>query len=166
MEAAAPLIVNQLREDMEITVRQATKADAQIIARNVVSMAQDGSGVILSPEVVLQGVESLFEKPELGFYVVAEKESKIIGSLVIVFEWSDWRNGVYWWIHSVYVNPEDRRKGVYAKMYQYIKEKAQNDKNVKGLNLSVNKDNKTARSAYEKLGMIESKSVIYNAIDV
>ena len=151
---------------MYLRIRKAEKDDAEIIARNVVAMASDANGITLSPEIVLQGVNGLFEKPELGFYLVAESDGDIVGSLVVVYEWSDWRNGVHWWIHSVYVDPARRRKGIYRQMYEFLKEEARSDPRNVSLNLSVNKNNQTARMTYESLGMKESNQVVYNTPDL
>ena len=151
---------------MDLTIRNAEKSDIDSIAKNVLAMALDGSGVELVEGIVLKGVRSIFEKPDLGFYVVAESNKKIVGSLVIVFEWSDWRNGVHWWIHSVYVDPNHRRKGIYRKMYHFEKNQSKADPHAMSVNLSVNKNNEVARKTYESLGMVESSSVIYHARDL
>ena len=146
---------------MNFHVRRAKEGDIEAIVDNVVKMAEEGSGTKLDREIVSAGVSSLFKKPELGFYVVAELEKKIIGSLVIVFEWSDWKNGVRWWIHSVYVHSDHRRKGIYSGMYDYIKDEGQRDESAIGLNLSVHKNNNNARAVYEMLGMRKTSQVTY-----
>lgn len=151
---------------MDILVRKAKLNDVEILAQNVVAMAYDARQVRLDPEVVYQGVRNLFARPELGYYLVAEINSEIVGSLMLGYEWSDWRNGVYWWIESVYVHPDFRRAGVYRTMYEFLKAQAQRDPSVHGLNLSVYKLNSVARQAYERLGMKEAESVIYSAPDI
>lgn len=124
-------------------------------------MAYDARGIELSPEVVGKAVQTLFERPELGFYLVGEMDGKIVGSLLVTFEWSDWRNGVYWWIQSVYVHPDYRKKGIYRQLHKFIEQQAAADPGVVGLNLYVYKENAVARSAYESLGMVQSNSLIY-----
>ena len=148
---------------MEIIVRRAAEKDIEVIAMNVVDMAYESSQEKLAPETVLQGVTSLFKRPELGFYVVAEIDQKVVGSLVIVYEWSDWRNGLHWWIHSVYVQPSFRRKGIYSKMYTFIRNEALGSSEFRSLRLSTDKTNTIARDAYEHLGMKEGTSVTYYA---
>jgi GNAT superfamily N-acetyltransferase len=143
-------------------IRLAEKTDLEAIAENVVAMALESDGTELSAEKVTQAVEALFEKPELGFYVVAEFRGKAVGSLLVTFEWSDWHNGVYWWLQSVYVRPGQRRKGVYRRLYEYVRKRALSDPQVVGLNLYVYKENRVARGTYEALGMRESHSLIYH----
>ena len=83
-------------------------------------MALETEQKYLEEDKIRAGVKSLFEKPEYGFYIVAKMDGQIIGSLMITKEWSDWRNGLFWWIQSVYVLPDYRRKGVYRSMYRKI----------------------------------------------
>ena len=149
-----------------LNIRRAEKKDIKALIHNVIHMADEASQIKLCNETVLNGVSNLFEKPELGFYIVAEKDNKIIGSLIIVFEWSDWRNGVRWWIHSVYVDPDYRGKGTYDQLYAYIKNEANKSKDVIGLNLSVEKNNMRAIKAYERLGMRQTNQIIYTDDDV
>ena len=151
---------------MGISVRRAEIKDADIIASNVLAMAIEGSGTELDTDTVHAGVRALFGKPDLGFYVVAEVDNEVAGSLVIVYEWSDWRNGAHWWIHSVYVRPEFRRQGVYSHMHTWVKEQVCSRDDAVSLRLSVNKHNDVARKTYENLGMIESLQVQYNQPDV
>lgn len=40
-------------------------------------------------------------------------EGSPAAELLVTFEWSDWRNAQYWWIQSLYVVPEHRRKGIF-----------------------------------------------------
>ncbi|HNY27146.1 MAG TPA: GNAT family N-acetyltransferase, partial [Candidatus Sumerlaeota bacterium] len=93
-------------------IRRATRDDAQTLARFNSAMAMETEGKCLIAERVLAGVHGLLEKPELGFYLVATHEGRVAGSLMVTYEWSDWRCGVFWWVQSVYVVPEFRRQGV------------------------------------------------------
>ena len=151
---------------MSIIVRKATIDDADSITENVLAMATEGSNTQLDSDVVTAGVRGLFERTPLGFYVVAEIDHENAGSLVIVNEWSDWRNGCHWWIHSVYVRPEHRRKGVYRAMHSWVVDEVRNTPSAVSLRLSVHKDNQGARSTYEEMGMIESAQVQYNQPDL
>jgi len=151
---------------LEIILRRAEARDTEHLAKNVVAMAWDARSVTLDTEVVLAAVRKLLESPALGFYFVAELDKQIIGSAMITYEWSDWRNGVYWWIQSVYVNPELRRKGVYRKMYDFVRAEARKASDVRGLNLYVYKENLAARRSYEALGMKEASSIIYSAPEI
>ena len=151
---------------MSITIRKAQEKDIDTIAHNVLEMAFEGSQTTLSHETVSNGVKSLFKKPELGFYIVAEIEGKVVGSLVVVNEWSDWENGIRWWIHSVYVTPEYRRQGIYTDMYGYVKKEAELSNEIIGLSLFVSKDNEKAQNAYKHAGMREIDKIVYTDDDV
>lgn len=146
-----------------INIRQATLADAAIITEFNVNMALETENKQLDQHIVLKGVNNLIETPENGFYLVAEKDNKILGSLMITTEWSDWRNGDFWWIQSVYVKPEERRQGVYSSLYDSVTELAKSIQSVCGIRLYVEQNNSTAQQTYESLGMKASHYLVYEA---
>ncbi len=122
-------------------------------------------GKTLKHDEIEPGVLGLFKKPEYGFYIVAEADGKVMGSLMITFEWSDWRNGVIWWIQSVYVIPEYRRNGVYRAMYKNIKNMAGENPDVCGFRLYVEKANIAAQKTYAALGMKETQYKMFEDVD-
>ena len=101
-----------------------------------------------------------FADENKGFYVVAESEGRIVGGLMITYEWSDWRNTNVWWIQSVYVVPELRRTGIFSSMYSFIKKEAEKQ-NAAGLRLYVEKSNSKAQNTYETLGMKSEHYTMY-----
>ena len=103
-------------------LRIAEKPDAPMLAAHNCAMALETENKRLDGAIATLGVEGLFERPEFGFYLVAKSDSLAAASLLVTYEWSDWRNGLFWWIQSVYVKPEFRRLGVYREMYDYLKE--------------------------------------------
>lgn len=133
--------------------RPAVPADAPAIVEFQLVMAWETEEVTLDPDVVRQGVAAVFETPAHGRYFVAEKDGQVIASTLITYEWSDWRNGVVWWIQSVYVLPEERGKGVYAGLYRYLQEQAEADEHVRGMRLYVDLRNTRAQQVYARLGM-------------
>ena len=134
-------------------IRRATRDDAQTLARFNSAMAMETEAKSLDPRRVLAGVHGLLEKPELGFYLIATHEGRVAGSLMVTYEWSDWRCGVFWWVQSVYVVPEFRRQGVYRSLYQHLKDLATQDGGVCGFRLYVEEENFRAQKTYESLGM-------------
>ena len=118
----------------------------------------------LIPEVILAGVTSLLNHPSRGFYIVAETDAKVVACLMITTEWSDWRNGLFWWVQSVFVLPDYRRRGVYRNMYQFIKDLANREPNVCGFRLYVEKDNVRAQSTYAALGMSQSPYSLFEEL--
>ena len=135
------------------TYREAKPADADTIVEFQIRMASETEEVDLDRHTCTLGVNAVFEQPSRGLYFVAEKDGRIVGSTLITYEWSDWRNGLVWWIQSVYVAPEHRRQGVYAGLYQHVKELVEADPNLSGIRLYVDTRNVRAQEVYSRLGM-------------
>ncbi len=140
-----------------LTIRKASESDADSIIQFNIAMAKETEGKILHRHDIEPGVLGLFKKPEYGFYIVAVAGGRVVGSLMVTFEWSDWRNGVIWWIQSVYVIPECRRNGIYRAMYSSIKKMAREKPDVRGFRLYVEKTNIAAQKTYAALGMEEAQ---------
>ena len=147
-----------------MNIRIATRDDAAAMVEFNQAMALETEQKHLDSEVLSNGVAAVFDDPEKGFYVVADIEGEIIGGLLVTFEWSDWRNGWFWWIQSVYVRPEGRGKSVYSKLYQFVKERALAAGNVCGFRLYVEKENEHAQAVYKKLGMDETYYLMFEEI--
>jgi len=135
-----------------ITIRKAILADSPSIADFQLKMAWETERMTLDPDVVIKGVKAVFEDPSRGQYYVAEATGRVIASLLITFEWSDWRNCNVWWFQSVYVVPEFRRQGIFRNMYANIRNIAE-EQDIAGLRLYVETKNERARKTYEALGM-------------
>jgi len=143
-----------------ILIRNAIPADAPSIIDFQLKMAWETEKLRLNTETVTRGVEAVFRDPSKGNYYVAEADGKVVASLLITFEWSDWRNCNVWWFQSVYVLPEYRRQGVFRKMYNHIKELAQ-EQDIAGLRLYVETRNSRAQKTYEALGMSSEHYAFY-----
>jgi len=137
----------------KIDIRNATREDVPFLADCNIAMAFESEKKRLDRDVLTRGIIAVFDHPDRGFYVVAEREGKAVGSLLITHEWSDWRNGGWWWIQSVYVMPEARRGGVFSAMYREIDRRARASAGVIGLRLYVEKENSRAQATYAALGM-------------
>ena len=140
-------------EQIDINIRLANLDCAPIIAEFTGTMALETEGVELDPEVVLKGVENAMNDEKFGFYIVAQVNEKTVGCLMVTYEWSDWRNGVQWWLQSVYVEPNHRGIGVFNKMFDFVVERAKSEQNVCGIRLYVEKSNTRAISTYRSLGL-------------
>ena len=145
----------------DVTIRPATADDADTIARFNRQMAEETEDKPLDPATVRRGVQAVFDDPDRGFYLVAERAGRVVGSLMVTTEWSDWRNGVFWWIQSVYVRPADRRTGVYTALHRAVRRRARDAADVCGLRLYVERGNERARGTYEALGMTETSYRMY-----
>jgi ribosomal protein S18 acetylase RimI-like enzyme len=142
------------------TIRKATTEDAFTIIDFQQKMAWETEQYTLKPEIVTEGVHAVFDVPTRGQYWVAEENEVVIASLLITYEWSDWRNTNVWWIQSVYVVPEFRRTGIFRSMYSIIKKEAEMQ-NVAGLRLYVETNNSVAQNTYEALGMKSEHYTMY-----
>ena len=137
----------------EVNYRAAVVADAPTIVEFQIAMARETEDVELDREVCTAGVAAVFANPTHGFYLVGEQNGHVIVSTMITYEWSDWRNGVVWWIQSVYVVPEARGQGVYKGLYRSVQGLANADAGVRGIRLYVDKRNARAQQVYARLGM-------------
>lgn len=141
-------------------IEKGNSADIEAIAHFQVEMAMESEGTSLSLERVTRGVTIAMDDEAKGQYIVARCEGKVVGSLMLTREWSDWNCQWYWWIQSVYVEPRHRGKGVYRAMYERVKQMARNE-NVSQVRLYVDKTNNTAQHAYQHLGMTETHYLMY-----
>lgn len=146
---------------LELSVRVAERRDSQALVKFNVEMAWETEQKKLNSAIVTRGVQELLENPQHGFYVVAETAGQIVGSLMVTYEWSDWRCGLFWWIQSVYVRPDYRKRGVFSRLYQSLKDKASRDANVCGFRLYVQSSNHTAQDTYNSVGMKETSYRVY-----
>jgi GNAT superfamily N-acetyltransferase len=139
-----------------LQIRRAEAGDDAVIAGFNIAMAEETEGKRLLPHVVAQGVRRLLAEPALGFYLVAEAEGGVVGALMVTTEWSDWRNGRFWWLQSVYVRPAWRRRGVFRALYAYVTAAAALEPDVCGFRLYVERENRAAQATYRTLGMHET----------
>jgi len=144
-----------------MTVREARRQDAPNIVNFQLKMALETEDLRLDAPTVERGVAAVFDDAAKGHYYVAEAKGQVIASLMITREWSDWRHGWVWWFQSVYVLPEYRKAGVFAAMYQFIKEKVRRSDDVRGLRLYVDKRNVPAQQVYTRMGMNGSHYLTY-----
>lgn len=139
-----------------ISIRAATSADVDTIARFNIAMALETEDKRLAPDTIAAGVRRIIADESLGFYLVAEQEGTVVGCLAVTYEWSDWRCGLFWWIQSVFVEPSARASGVFSALYGEVRARAADTPDVCGLRLYVEKDNGRAQQTYSRLGMAET----------
>ena len=138
-------------------IRPGRREDAADIVDFQVRMAEETEGFALDRPTVEQGVQAVFDDPGKGMYWMAEANGETVGCLLTVPEWSDWRNGTVLWIHSVYVVPAARRRGVFRLMYQALKGEVESSPDVQGLRLYVAMENVGAQETYRVMGMDDSR---------
>ena len=149
--------------DPDVRIRRAAPADADTIIAFNVALAQESEGRGLDRAVVGRGVRRLLADPTCGVYYVAERGGSVVGQLLITFEFSDWRDGVFWWVQSVYVQPADRRRGVFRALHRHVEQEARRAGDVCGLRLYVDRDNAKAQQVYRSLGLRPTDYLLYEA---
>ena len=147
-----------------IQVRRASAGDAEALVAFNAAMALETERKVLLPGVIGPGVHHLLEHPAAGFYLVAESDGEVAGSLMVTNEWSDWRNGNFWWVQSVYVRPEFRRRGVYRALYKHLQTLAKQDPAICGFRLYVERDNVRAQATYRTAGMDETRYIVFEEL--
>ncbi|MBN1514584.1 MAG: GNAT family N-acetyltransferase [Phycisphaerae bacterium] len=150
-------------DSVQTRVRPACPEDRDVIADFNIRLARESESLHLDPAIVRNGVERALSDPALGRYFVAEANGTVVGQTQITYEWSDWRNGWFWWIQSVYVHPDYRRHGIFRALYHFIAERARQAGDVCGLRLYVEQHNKRAMQTYERLGMRATGYVLYES---
>lgn len=142
-------------------IRRAQKGDAKVIAELNIALAKESEGIRLDPETIFKGVSALLSDEKKGIYFVAEENKRIIGQMMITVEWSDWRNKPIWWVQSVYVRNPWRKKGVFTRLLEEVKEMAR-QQGVAFLRLYAYQNNTPALLVYQKSGWQPDHYVMYH----
>lgn len=145
-------------------IRDAAGEDVEWIVRFNQSMAMETEDKELDGEVLSGGVNGVLDDPKRGFYLIAEVDGKVVGSLMVTTEWSDWRNANFWWVQSVYVEDAFRRHGVFRAMYAEVRQRAKNTPQVCGCRLYVEQDNTRAQATYAHLGFLETNYKVFEDV--
>jgi GNAT superfamily N-acetyltransferase len=143
----------EVKATMPLSVRRATQDDTLVIVEFNRLLAEESEGKTLDLPLLTAGVVAGLADPPKALYFLAEEDGNVLGLVMVTFEWSDWRNGWFWWIQSVYVRQEARRRGVFRALFEHLLQAARDDATVIGLRLYVEGENQTAHQTYERLGM-------------
>jgi ribosomal protein S18 acetylase RimI-like enzyme len=147
---------------MSLTIRPATPADEAVVVAFNAALAWETEHKRLDEEVLRVGVRAVFADPAKGFYTVAEAGGEVVGQVAVTYEWSDWRNGWFWWIQSVYVRADHRRSGVFRALFAEVRRLAEADPTVIGLRLYVERENTRAQETYRSLGMSDASYFVFD----
>jgi GNAT superfamily N-acetyltransferase len=145
---------------MTVQIRRATSADEGVLVAYNAALAWETEQKRLDPAVLTAGIRAVLADPAKGFYTVAETGGEVVGQVMVTFEWSDWRNGWFWWIQSVYVREDARRGGVLRALYHEVRRQAEADPGVIGLRLYFERENTRAVQAYRSLGMADTPYLV------
>lgn len=146
---------------MKINIRKAKLEEKPLLVQYQQMMAFETEGMELLADTLNKGIQRLFDEPAKGTYWVFELEGKVIGCVLTLTEWSDWRNGDVLWIHSLFVEAELRGKGVFKQMYAFFQNLVHTSEGLRGLRLYVEKTNIKAQKAYEAVGMTKEHYELY-----
>jgi len=138
---------------MELRVRPAYPRDIPALVAFNRALARETEDHELELDRLGKGVKAVFEDSARGSYFVAVRGDEPVGALMITPEWSDWRNGVFWWIQSVYVDKKSRGEGVFRKLYDHVLATARSSRGVCGVRLYVDRENTRAQEVYHAVGM-------------
>jgi GNAT superfamily N-acetyltransferase len=141
---------------MTLIVRPAIATDVATIVRFNVALALETENRTLDPERLRKGVQAVLDDPEKGRYFIAEEHGRTVGQVLVTYEWSDWRNGSFWWLQSIYVAERSRGRGVFQELYNHLNSLARSEPDVCGLRLYVARGNVQAQQAYRNVGMADS----------
>jgi len=144
-----------------IRVRAAQAQDRESLVEFNAAMALETENKTLDPAVLAAGVGAVLGEPQRGFYLIAECDGRVAGCLMITFEWSDWRNGDWWWLQSVYIAPLFRRRGVFRALYAEVERLAVAAPRVVGVRLYVERDNARAQQTYASLDLQQTHYLMY-----
>lgn len=147
----------------EWTIRQGRLDDIERLVAFSQAMALETEGRRLEADRLQRGTRALLNSTIHGFFLVAEQPltNQVVGQLMITYEWSDWRNAVFWWIQSVYVAPAWRRRGVFREMHAKVLERAKADPGVCGVRLYVESENSVAQDVYRRVGLKPSSYSVF-----
>ena len=145
----------------DFAIRSARPSDAEQLVAFARAMAHETEDHQLDTDTLRAGMAALLADPSRGRVLVVESAGTVVATLMLTVEWSEWRNGFFWWIQSVYVRPELRRQGLYRRLHQHVVELAAREPEVCGIRLYVEQENRTAQATYRALGMRETNYRLY-----
>ena len=145
---------------MNLKIREAVKSDITILAKNNQSLANETENINLNLDTIISGVSNALDRKDCHYFV-AEINKMVVGQTLITYEWSDWRNGLIWWIQSVFVLFNFRKQGVFRALFNHIENLARDNPEVKALRLYVIQNNQSCIETYKALGMMDSGYIVY-----
>ena len=148
----------------KINIREAHKDDLAILVQNNQALAEETEALQLDINILRKGIEHALKREECHYFV-AVIGKKVVGQAMITYEWSDWRNGIIWWIQSVYVQPDRRKQGIFRALFKYIENLSKINPLVKVLRVYVMNSNNAGQRTYQSLGMNDSGYIVFEKSD-
>ncbi|HLF17111.1 MAG TPA: GNAT family N-acetyltransferase [Candidatus Thermoplasmatota archaeon] len=145
-----------------MAVRPARPSDLEPLVAATLGMAKDSEGLVLDPEEARRGVAAVLKDSGKGAFFVLEEGGRVVASLFVTFEWSDWHDAWYWWLQSVHVVPGRRGEGLFRRLYEGVREAARRQGDVRSVRLYVEGHNEAGLRAYRGLGMKETEYRVFD----
>ncbi len=142
-------------------IRKATLNDLERLVEFNMNLAKETEDIVLNKDILREGVRKVLEGKIQGKYFVCEIDGVVAGQMMIIYEWSDWRNGEFIWIQSVYVDEKYRKFGVFKSLFNEVKAYCEAHDRFIGLRLYVEKNNNRAKNVYSAMGMYPNQYDIY-----
>ncbi len=137
-------------------IRIGNPNDAQAIAENNVALARETTGTSLNFATTLKGCQRILRDGRIGRYWLAYSDQRLSAQTLVLPEVSDWYDGDYWWISSVYVVPSARQQGILRALIDHV-QLAAKEAGALQLKLQVDRHNASAKAAYHRLGFAPSE---------
>ena len=153
--------MNNISNYEDSIIRKAKIEDLETVVKFNYNLAKETEDKELDLEILTKGVRAILNDSTKGQYYVYVIDNIVVGQIMYTYEWSDWRNGMFLWVQSVYVDSEYRRKGIFKELYNHVKKICDDDDGTTGVRLYVEKENFNAKATYKSLGMQECNYHIY-----
>jgi len=153
--------ITNYEDSNSVRIRKAKIEDLEIIVKFNYNLAKETEDKELNIETLTKGVGAILSDESKGQYYVYTINDKVVGQIMYTYEWSDWRNGMFLWVQSVYVDSEHRRKGIFKELYNHVKKICDDSEGIIGIRLYVEKENFNAKATYKSLGMQECNYHMY-----
>jgi GNAT superfamily N-acetyltransferase len=143
------------------TIRDAVTADIETLIAFTLQEAREAERrADKDVHGVTRGVRAAFDDPRAAAYWVAEtSDRRIVASISVVTEWSNFHGGHYWWIQSVFVVPDLRGGGLVDALLDYVAKAAQ-AAGALDLRLYAHNMNHRALRAYQRCGFTVAPYII------
>jgi GNAT superfamily N-acetyltransferase len=155
-----------------LRIREAHAQRSRPARRLAIAMAWETEHKKLDPDTVRRGVAAGIADPAKARYFIAMDEAerrrprnhrRACRYADAHAEWSDWRDGEWWWIQSVYVPSAHRRKGVFAALYRHVEKLARDSAGIIGCDCTSSARMTTPARRTHRWGMVDAGYAIFEA---
>ena len=137
---------------LDFTIREAVRADLDVLVGFALREALESDGAEKDVRAVTRGVQAAFDDPRLASYWVAETGAgRVVANISVVTEWSNFHGGFYWWIQSLFIDPEHRGAGLVQRLLDHVA-RAAAEAGALDLRLHARESNERALRVYRRAG--------------